>query len=135
VSETITTNRGEETEPIVLNLDWAALLPDFLESAQEHLRCLGQCLSTLQEKPNDRETLEEAQRFAHNLRGAALMIGFFHLGKLAASLEDFLYQVGENGQTLSAEYLQQFSTTLSRMRQELERSRQIPSAPDAGLPT
>ena len=60
---------------------------------EEHLQKLNEGLLSLEKSPRRAETLEEIFREAHSLKGAARMIGFEAVEKIAHGLEDLFSQV------------------------------------------
>lgn len=77
------------------DLDLKELIPDFVASAKDNLDTLYAGLLSLEAKPDDRESLEEVYRRTHNLKGAALTIGFKKIGDLAHSMENLLRDFSE----------------------------------------
>jgi chemosensory pili system protein ChpA (sensor histidine kinase/response regulator) len=68
--------------------------PEMLEifrlEAEEHLRTVSASLVVLDRNPADRPTLKDIRRSAHTLKGAAAVVGFQSVTKLAHRMEDLL---------------------------------------------
>ena len=68
--------------------------PEMLEifrlEAEEHLRTVSASLVVLDRTPGDRPTLKDIRRSAHTLKGAAAVVGFQSVTKLAHRMEDLL---------------------------------------------
>jgi chemosensory pili system protein ChpA (sensor histidine kinase/response regulator) len=76
------------------------LSPELLEifslEAEEHLRAINTSLPLLQEKPSDKDLIQTIRRSAHTLKGAAAMVGFQAITKLAHRMEDVLDVIYES---------------------------------------
>jgi two-component system chemotaxis sensor kinase CheA len=73
------------------------ILSIYKAESEEHLQKLNACLLRLEQEPRRTETLEEIFREAHSLKGAARMIGFEAVEKVAHSLED-LFGLAKKGE-------------------------------------
>lgn len=78
-----------------------ALREVFTQEARELLDLLGRELVTLEQQPDDTETVHHALRAAHTLKGSAAMLGHEHVRTLAHALEDAL-QVIRDGHLTAA---------------------------------
>ncbi len=83
----------------------ADLLETFLLEAEERLRSVGLSLPSLAENPKDRELLQEIRRNIHSLKGAAAIVGFSELSRLAHRMEDLLDLLYEDEIELTQERL------------------------------
>jgi len=76
--------------------------PEMLEifglEAEEHLRTISASLVVLDRTPGDRPTLKDIRRSAHTLKGAAAVVGFQSVTKLAHRMEDLLDALYDNEQ-------------------------------------
>jgi len=74
--------------------------PEMLEifrlEAEEHLRTVSASLVVLDRTPGDRPTLKDIRRSAHTLKGAAAVVGFQSVTKLAHRMEDLLDALYDN---------------------------------------
>ena len=68
----------------------AELLEVFALEAAEHLATIRTVLPELRDRPRDKERLQEVRRAAHTLKGAAAMVGFKAVTRLAHTMEDAL---------------------------------------------
>jgi two-component system chemotaxis sensor kinase CheA len=68
------------------------ILGIYKAETEEHLQKLNEGLLLLEKAPQRTETLEEIFREAHSLKGAARMIGFENVEKIAHGLEDLFSQ-------------------------------------------
>ena len=95
------------------------LIPDFVASARENLDALYSGLLALEAQLDDKEALEEVYRRAHNLKGAALTIGFEKIGDLAHSMENLLRDFSEGKKKPSLKVIDLFFKTLDRIDEML----------------
>jgi hypothetical protein len=58
------------------HVDAAAYLPLFVAETQEHLQSLNLAVVRIEERPDDRETLDEIFRAAHSMKGMSATMGF-----------------------------------------------------------
>ena len=65
-----------------------AYLPMFLAEAREHLEHLNLAIVRIEEKPDDRETVDEIFRIAHSLKGMSATMGFAGMAALTHKMED-----------------------------------------------
>jgi two-component system chemotaxis sensor kinase CheA len=63
-------------------------LPMFLAESREHLEHLNLAVVRIEERPDDRETLEEIFRIAHSLKGMSATMGFAGIAALTHKMED-----------------------------------------------
>jgi two-component system chemotaxis sensor kinase CheA len=68
--------------------DLQELLTIFKSESEEHLQKLNEGILTLEKEPDKKDVLEEIFREAHSLKGAARMIGFEEIEKIAHAIED-----------------------------------------------
>ncbi len=73
------------------------ILSIYKAETEEHLQNLNQGLLRLEQAPRRTETLEEIFREAHSLKGAARMIGFEAVERIAHGLED-LFSLARKGE-------------------------------------
>src|SRR4051812_36050519 len=60
----------------------------FLAEAREHLQELNLAVVTIEEAPDDRETVDEIFRIAHSMMGMSATMGFAHMAALTHQMED-----------------------------------------------
>jgi len=63
-------------------------LPMFLAEAREHLEHLNLAVVRIEERPEDRETVDEIFRIAHSLKGMSATMGFAGMAALTHKMED-----------------------------------------------
>ena len=62
----------------------------FIEEVTEALQDLNQILLGLEDSKDDPESLNEAFRLVHTIKGTAKILGFGEIGELAHTIEDVL---------------------------------------------
>ena len=88
-------NEGLEDTPADEDID-PEMLEIFRLEAEEHLRTVSASLVVLDRTPGDRPTLKDIRRSAHTLKGAAAVVGFQSVTKLAHRMEDLLDALYDN---------------------------------------
>ncbi|MEO5823269.1 MAG: Hpt domain-containing protein [Vicinamibacteraceae bacterium] len=88
-------NEGLEDAPADEDID-PEMLEIFRLEAEEHLRIVSASLVVLDRTPDDRPTLKDIRRSAHTLKGAAAVVGFQSVTKLAHRMEDVLDALYDN---------------------------------------
>ncbi|MEA2156498.1 MAG: two-component system, chemotaxis family, sensor kinase CheA [Solirubrobacteraceae bacterium] len=63
-------------------------LPMFLAESREHLEHLNLAVVRIEERPDDRETIDEIFRIAHSLKGMSATMGFAGIAALTHKMED-----------------------------------------------
>ncbi len=81
------------------------LLETFLEEAEEHLQTIATALRALQIDREDRAALLTVRRSVHTLKGAASLVGFGELARVAHRMEDLLDELADQGASPSNEDL------------------------------
>jgi len=69
-------------------MDIARYLPMFMAEAREHLQELNLAVVSVEETPDDRETVDEIFRIAHSLKGMSATMGFEGMASLTHHIED-----------------------------------------------
>jgi chemosensory pili system protein ChpA (sensor histidine kinase/response regulator) len=67
----------------------------FLDEAEDHLQTIARLLRELEADPAERQRLGQLRRSVHTLKGAAAMVGFGDVGRLAHRMEDLLDRLFE----------------------------------------
>src|SRR5208283_2239781 len=62
----------------------------FLLEAEDHLRTINSLLPSLDREPVDLALVQDVRRSVHTLKGAAAMVGFGQITRLAHRMEDLL---------------------------------------------
>jgi two-component system chemotaxis sensor kinase CheA len=71
-----------------MSMELDAYLPMFLAESREHLEHLNLAIVRIEEKPDDRETVDEIFRIAHSLKGMSATMGFAGMAALTHKMED-----------------------------------------------
>jgi two-component system chemotaxis sensor kinase CheA len=69
-------------------VDVSEYLPMFVAESREHLQELSLAVVRIEERPDDRETLDEIFRIAHSLKGMSATMGFERMAALTHGMED-----------------------------------------------
>src|SRR4051812_43694961 len=69
-------------------MDTAQSLPMFMAEGREHLQELNLAVVRIEEKPDDRDTVDEIFRIAHSLKGMSATMGFAGMAALTHEMED-----------------------------------------------
>lgn len=83
--------------------EFEEILNIFREETEEIIQKLNNNLLQLENTPNDKDKLVYMFRDAHSLKGAARMIGFNNIQRLAHKIEDLLGMAKENKITINRE--------------------------------
>lgn len=78
------------------NEEFQRLLIIFREEGSEYLKRLGDCLLQLEKEPKNTTVLEEIFRNAHNLKGAARILGLTEIARIAHDLES-IFSLAKDG--------------------------------------
>ncbi len=115
------------------------LMPIFQASGREYLRVMEKTLSELHEFGVDalpgEESLAGLHRAAHSLKGAALQMGFLHIGGLARAMEQVILAVKECGIPCAASWIDPLTRAARNLDvhlQSVDRGTESP-APDGDL--
>ena len=71
----------------------AELKTGFLDEAEQALADTEQCFLTLENDPNDLDTMNKILRLAHNLKGSSKAVGFDQMGNFAHQFENLILKV------------------------------------------
>jgi two-component system chemotaxis sensor kinase CheA len=69
-------------------MDTSQYLPMFLAECREHLQSLNLAIVRIEEKPDDRATVDEIFRIAHSMKGMSATMGFEGMAALTHEMED-----------------------------------------------
>src|SRR6266545_2226345 len=69
-------------------MELSEYLPMFLAEGREHLQELNLAVVRIEERPDDRETVDEIFRIAHSLKGMSATMGFAGMAALTHEMED-----------------------------------------------
>jgi two-component system, chemotaxis family, sensor kinase CheA len=82
-------------------MDVSEYLPMFLAEAREHLQELSLAVVRIEERPDDRETIDEIFRAAHSLKGMSATMGFEKIAALTHNMEDVFELLRQRREGLS----------------------------------
>ena len=91
----------------------------YKETAKQNAESLSDALQKLLVNVNDTETLELAYRNTHTLKSKSLVMGHLEIGNLAKEIEDVLYEIKNNKDTLSEEKIQMLMSSVKRIEELL----------------
>ena len=111
--------RPKEKRVVRDDLD-GALLPIFVEEAQELVPQVGAGLAAWRANPQDRGAADGLKRALHTLKGSARMAGAIRLGELTHLMESRIEYALEAGE-VSAELFEELQTKLDRLSADLEK--------------
>ena len=57
-------------------MDVSQYLEIFIDESSEHIQTLSDCIMTLEQEPENKDTINEIFRAAHSLKGMAGTMGF-----------------------------------------------------------
>jgi two-component system, chemotaxis family, sensor kinase CheA len=69
-------------------MDVAEYLPMFIAESREHLEGLGLAVVRIEERPDDRATIDEIFRIAHSFKGMSATMGYEAVAELTHAMED-----------------------------------------------
>jgi two-component system chemotaxis sensor kinase CheA len=69
-------------------METSEYLPMFLAEGREHLQELNLAVVRIEERPDDRETVDEIFRIAHSMKGMSATMGFPGMAALSHQMED-----------------------------------------------
>jgi two-component system chemotaxis sensor kinase CheA len=79
-----------EEDPLVVNLEDADLIKEFLTEAREHLTTIEQGILVLEETPDDHDTLNNIFRSFHTFKGTSGFLNLVPINRLSHELETLL---------------------------------------------
>ncbi len=101
--------------------DRRALLTHFQDEAEEHIELLSAALLVLEAQPDDREVVAGMLRQAHNLKGAAKLVGATTLERIMHALETILAEVGARRLAPDHAVIDALLESVDAMRESLAR--------------
>ena len=86
----------------------ADILEAFFVEAADHLQTIAGLLVVLEKNPNKEDCLTDLRRSVHTIKGAAAVVGFGDISRLAHRMEDLLDGLAETNTGLSGDHLDLF---------------------------
>ena len=74
-------------------MDVSQYLEIFIDESSEHLQTLSDCIMTLEQEPDNKDTINEVFRAAHSLKGMAGTMGFKRMQHLTHHMENVFQEV------------------------------------------
>ena len=74
-------------------MDVGQYLEIFIDESSEHLQTLSDCIMTLEQEPDNKDTINEVFRAAHSLKGMAGTMGFKRMQHLTHDMENVFQEV------------------------------------------
>ena len=104
----------------------------FLSETREHINSLNQLAVTLEQEPDNRETLDALFREAHSIKGMAATMGFNGTAQLSHHLEDLLdgFRTSGNIPSATIDYLLEGIDLLDGLLDDLQEDRPERSTED-----
>ena len=74
-------------------MDVSQYLEIFIDESSEHIQTLSDCIMTLEQEPDNKDTINEVFRAAHSLKGMAGTMGFKRMQNLTHDMENVFQEV------------------------------------------
>ena len=74
-------------------MDVSQYLDIFIDESSEHIQTLSDCIMTLEQEPENKDTINEIFRAAHSLKGMAGTMGFKRMQHLTHDMENVFQEV------------------------------------------
>ena len=74
-------------------MDVGQYLEIFIDESSEHIQTLSDCIMTLEQEPDNKDTINEVFRAAHSLKGMAGTMGFKRMQHLTHDMENVFQEV------------------------------------------
>ena len=74
-------------------MDVSQYLEIFIDESSEHIQTLSDCIMTLEQEPENKDTINEIVRAAHSLKGMAGTMGFKRMQHLTHDMENVFQEV------------------------------------------
>ena len=74
-------------------MDVSQYLDIFIDESSEHIQTLSDCIMTLEQEPENKDTINEIFRAAHSLKGMAGTMGFKRMQHLTHDMENVFAEV------------------------------------------
>jgi len=102
----------------------------FLSESLEHLQSMNECLLKIERKEHDDDTIAQAFRNAHSIKGMAASMGYMEIRDLSHSLEDLLDQVRQKQRPVESDMVEVLFKAIDKidnMLKEIEQDKEISS--------
>jgi chemotaxis protein histidine kinase CheA/ActR/RegA family two-component response regulator len=105
------------------NFDKFAILDSFLDEVRSYLPEIGANLDRLQQRPDDKETVEETYRRTHTIAGSSAMMEFTGMAHVAQGMEDILGEAIDSQAPIDAPTIGLLRRALSRLERLVDNIR------------
>ncbi len=86
-------------------MDVSQYLDIFIDETNGHIQTLNDCIMTLENNPEDKDTINELFRAAHSLKGMAGTMGFKRMQHLTHDMEDVFQEVRNDNIKVTSEMI------------------------------
>jgi len=86
-----------------MNIDKSKFIATFLAEAEDHIIKLNNGVVKLEKDPSNVELINELNREAHTLKGAARMMGFTEIQNIAHGIEDMFAEISVGGLSFTSD--------------------------------
>ena len=86
-------------------MDVSQYLDVFIDETAEHMQNLSDCIMSLENDPDDKDTINEIFRAAHSLKGMAGTMGFKRMQHLTHDMEDMFQEVRNDNIKVTSEMI------------------------------
>lgn len=83
-------------------MDVSQYLDIFIDETNEHLQDLSDCIMTIEQEPDNMDTVNEIFRAAHSLKGMAGTMGFKRMQRLTHDMENVFQEVRSGNMTVTS---------------------------------
>jgi two-component system chemotaxis sensor kinase CheA len=101
-------------------MDVSQYLEIFIDESKEHLQSLNTCLLALENKPSDKDLINEVFRSAHTLKGMAATMGFKRMNQLTHDMENVLSEIRLGNMSIDPVLLDTMFKCLDALEQYVE---------------
>ena len=95
----------------------------FLSESGEHLQSMSDCMLKFEQGNYDDETIAQAFRNAHSIKGMAASMGYTEIRDLAHSMEDLLDQVRQKQRGVETEMVELLFKAIDQDRRHAQGDR------------
>ncbi|MCI5621824.1 MAG: chemotaxis protein CheA [Lachnospiraceae bacterium] len=110
-------------------MDVSQYLEIFIDETNEHIQSLSDCIMTLENEPDNKDTINEIFRAAHSLKGMAGTMGFKRMQHLTHDMENVFQEVRSDKVKVTSEMIDILFQCLDAIEAYLEN---IKSTSDEG---
>ena len=86
-------------------MDVSQYLDIFIDESSEHIQTLSDCIMTLEQEPENKDTINEIFRAAHSLKGMAGTMGFKRMQHLTHDMENVFQEIRSGNMKVQPELI------------------------------